>query len=148
MKKFFSFIILLFITTSVSCQTLSDFKKVDKPSLNTKEIESVKKLSEEILTAQKNGGYYKLTENEATKEMINGLNKTVQKSAYKQVKNLFGDYQGLKFKSLLANKKDPKLSIYRFKGLFESESNVEVRAVLNDKGKLAGFFIKPWKDSL
>jgi hypothetical protein len=31
---------------------------------------------------------------------------------------------------------------------FESDAAIEVRAVLNNKGELAGFFIKPWMEQL
>lgn len=148
MKKIYRILIILLITTSASCQSSSEFKKVDESKLKKEEIESVKELSEKILVAQKNGGYYNLTEDEAIKEMVEGLNEKVQKQSYKQIKNLFGDYQDLKFESLMESEKGQKLKIYRFKGFFESESNIEIRTVLNDEGKLAGFFIKPWNDGL
>ena len=148
MKKIYRILIVLLITTSASCQSSSEFKKVDESKLKKEEIESVKELSEKILVAQKNGGYYNLTEDEAIKEMVEGLNEKVQKQSYEQIKNLFGDYQDLKFESLMESEKGQKLKIYRFKGFFESESNIEIRTVLNDEGKLAGFFIKPWNDGL
>ena len=148
MKKIFRLLIILLVTTTVSCQSSSDFKKVDESELNQEDIESVRQLSEKILTAQKNGGHYNLSENEAIKEMVDGLNETVQKQSYQQIKNLFGDYQNLKFESLMESEKGRKLKIYRFKGFFESESDTEIRTVVNDEGKLAGFFVKPWKDGL
>ncbi|MCM4168436.1 hypothetical protein KCTC52924_02008 [Arenibacter antarcticus] len=139
MKKIFRLVIVLFVTTSASCQSSSDFKKVDESQLKQEDIESVKILSEKILTAQKNGGHYKLSENVAIKEMVDGLNETVQKKSYQQIKNLFGEYQDLRFESLMESEKGKKLRIYRFKGFFESESDIEIRTVLNDEGKLAGF---------
>ena len=148
MKKIFRILIILLVTTSASCQSSSDFKKVDESKLKKEDIESVKILSEKILTAQKNGGHYNLSEDVATKKMVDGLNETVQKKSYQKIKNLFGDYQDLKFESLMESEKGKRLKIYRFKGFFESESNIEIRTVLNDEGKLAGFFIKPWTDKL
>ena len=42
----------------------------------------------------------------------------------------------------------PHYEIYRFKGNFDLNADVEIRTVLDAEGKLAGFFVKPWKDSL
>ncbi len=62
---------------------------------------------------------------------------------------MFGDYQDLKFESLkIYPKNGESFDIYRFKGAFEKNKEVEVRAVLNKQGKLSGFFIKPWNDNL
>lgn len=40
------------------------------------------------------------------------------------------------------------LEIYRFKGKFSSSANIEVRTVLDGENKLAGFFVKKWKDKI
>lgn len=148
MEKIFRLLIFLLISTSISCQSTSDYIKVDKSKLKKEEVEFAKNLSDKILTAQKNGGHYSLSENEATKEMIEGLNETIQKKSYKKIKQLFGDYKDLEFESLMQSENGKKLKIYRFKGFFESDLDIEVRTVLNDKGKLAGFFIKPWHKRL
>jgi len=58
--------------------------------------------------------------------MINGLNESLQKKSYEQIKNLFGDYKNLEFKSLMQSIKGRKYEIYRFIGEFESNSNVEI----------------------
>lgn len=148
MKKIISLMLFLLISISSSCQTNSNFKKVEKSDSNKMKIEFAKELSDKILVAQKNGGFYKLTYKEAGYKMINGLNESLQKKSYEQIKNLFGDYKNLEFKSLMQSIKGRKYEIYRFIGEFESNSNVEIRTVLNEEGKLAGFFIKPWKDKL
>ena len=59
-------------------------------------------------------------------------------------KGKIGGYYPFYFQSINGN----KLLIYRFKGYFDSNIDVEVRTVLNFEGKLAGFFIKPWKEEL
>ena len=55
--------ILFLVLTSVSCQSQTDFVKVDKSKVDKEEFELVKNLTDKIITAQKNGGYYSLTEN-------------------------------------------------------------------------------------
>lgn len=148
MKKIIYSTILLLVLTSVSCQSKSNYVKVDKSEFDKKRVEFAKNLSEKILTAQKNDGYYSLSENEATIQMIDGLDESRQKESYKKIKSIFGDYKSLKFESIMESTTGNKLMIYRFKGFFESNADIEVRTVLNYKGKLAGFFIKPWNDEM
>jgi hypothetical protein len=148
MKEAIYSAIFLFVLTSVSCQTKTDFVKVDKSKINKEQFELVKNLTDKILTKQKDGGYYSLSENEATVQMIEGLSESVQKESYGTIKNLFGDYEDLNFESLMESTDENKYKIYRFKGNFETSSDVEVRTILNKEGKLAGFYIKPWNEKL
>ena len=148
MKKVINSLVVFFLILSLSCQSQTDFVLVDPSNLDQEELEFTKNLSDKLLTAQKNGGYYNLSENEATPEMIDGLNESVQKESYTQIKTLFGDYKALEFESLMESTHGDKYKIYRFKGVFESDAAIEVRAVLNHKGELAGFFIKPWMEQL
>jgi hypothetical protein len=80
--------------------------------------------------------------------MIEGLSESVQKESYGTIKNLFGDYEDLNFESLMESTDENKYKVYRFKGNFETSSDVEVRTILNKEGKLAGFYIKPWNEKL
>lgn len=130
------------------CQNKSDKSKVIETPYKINDVEFVKNLSHNILTKQKSGGFYRLNEDIASLEMISGLNETVQKSAYRQIVMAFGDYKDLNFHSIEKIKRTEIYTIYRFKGVFESSKDVEIRAVLNSRGKLAGFFVKPWKDTL
>ena len=148
MKKVITpLVIFLFILTT-NCRSQTDFVHVDPSNVDQEELERAKILSDKLLTAQKNGGYYSSSKNEATPEMIKGLNETVQKESYKQIKTLFGDYKALNFESLMESMHGEEYKVYRFKGVFESDAAIEVRAVLNNKGELAGFFIKPWMEQL
>jgi len=61
MKKIISLMLFLLISISSSCQTNSNFKKVEKSDSNKMKIEFAKELSDKILVAQKNVGFYKLT---------------------------------------------------------------------------------------
>lgn len=148
MKKVINPLVIFFLILTTNCRSQSDFVQVDPSNLDQEELESTKILSDKLLTAQKNGGYYSFSKNEATPEMIEGLNETVQKESYKQIKTLFGDYKALNFESLMESTHADKFKVYRFKGVFESDAAIEVRAVLNNKGELAGFFIKPWMEQL
>ncbi len=141
-------ILLMFVLTSIACRSQTEYVQIEESEWNQEEIETARVLSDNMLSAQKNGGYYSLTSDEATPQMVEGLNESVQKDSYKTIKKLFGDYKDLEFEMLMASRGGDTYKIYRFKGVFESEADVEVRAVLDDKGKLAGFFVKPWRDTL
>lgn len=115
---------------------------------NQEELEIAKELTHRILTEQKKGGYYPLTQDEATPAMIEGLSEVVQKDSYKQIKGLFGDYKEVEYKEMLENTEGDKYKIYRFKGHFETDTNIEVRTIMDAQGKIAGFYIKPWSDKI
>jgi hypothetical protein len=148
MEKFSNLMFVILILTSTGCQKKVDKENENHSNINPERMVFAKNLSINLLTAQKNGSFYALSEEEADVILIHGLNEVVQKESYKEIKNLFGDYKDLKFESLVEIDKAGKYEIYRFRGTFGSSSNVEIRAVLNSKGKLAGFFVKPWNKSL
>ncbi|WP_343485769.1 hypothetical protein [Allomuricauda sp. d1] len=146
MKTVIYRVLIFFALTSVSCQT--KYIEVDETEIDRETLELARNLSNKILTEQRNGGFYSLNEKEATTQMINGLSESVQKESYKTIKNLFGDYEGLKFESLMVGTDEKNYMIYRFMGDFESNAAIEIRTVLDAENKLAGFFIKPWSDKL
>lgn len=133
-------IVFLLVVSLYNCE----FKKEESST----ELGFAKELANKILITQKEGSFYKLSNEEADPKMITGLNASVQKQSYTQIKSLFGDYKGLNFESLVHVSRSQKYSIYRFKGDFKSNTEVEIRVVLNEKGKLGGFFVKPWSDKL
>ena len=98
--------------------------------------------------SQKDGGFYALSEEEATEKMLPGLDESLQKKSYQQIKSAFGDYQDLSFNHMMKPIDGTLYEIYRFKGNFKSGVEVEIRTVLDAHGKLAGFFVKPWKENL
>ncbi len=148
MKNLINLVWLLSISLIASCQSSSKYEKVDQAEINQVRLEFATKLGENILIAQKNGGYYSLTSDEADEKMISGLNENLQKKAYEQIKSAFGEYQGLEFDHVMKPSDGTLYEIYRFRGKFNPEAKAEVRIVLNADGKLAGFFVKPWRDGL
>lgn len=73
----------------------------------------------------------------------------VQKQSYQQLKQQFGDFQSLTYSETWIQKDNLNLHVIRFKGKFEqSEELLEIRVVLNAENKIAGLWIKSWKDNL
>lgn len=147
---------LLFLTCIVSVaaglsscgSSQSTSNALSKPETEVEHLKFAEEISRKLLDAQSKGGFYALTEDEATPEMVNGLNATLQKSSYQQIKSALGNYNGLRFHEMVVLDEHAGLEIYRFKGDFSSKLEVEVRTVLDQSGRLAGFFVKPWRDEL
>ncbi len=140
---------ILLIGISVSCQSQPKFEKTDPADLDPERVAWVTELSDNMLKAQRAGGFYPLTAEEATEQMITGLNETVQKQAYGQLKAQLGEYQGLELDHMMRSAEEPIYEVYRFRGHFGAgDAKVEVRAVTNADGKLAGFYVRPWKEEL
>jgi hypothetical protein len=66
-----------------------------------------------------------------------------QKVSDKAIEQAFGDFQSMTYFETV--KVAPSLTVYRFKGTF-TKGEGEVRVVYDKEGKLAGFWIKAWKD--
>jgi hypothetical protein len=85
---------------------------------------------------------------DATEEMRAGHDAEAQKKADKQLEADIGSFKSLAFHELQRTK-PPKFDVYRFKATFDkSKDQVEVRVVYDVAGKVTGFWVKPWKDSL
>lgn len=141
--------ILVFTVLLSSCGKSQSFQKLDASNIDNEKLKLAKELTTRILNTQKAGSYYQLTTEEAETRMISAFTETVQRSAYDQVSGAYGDYEKLEFKHVVVPTDGTLYEIYRFKGIFQSEdASIEIRTVLNAKGKLAGFFLKPWKDEM
>ena len=58
-----------------------------------------------------------------------------------------GDFKSMTY--FETRKSSPaRFVIYRFKGVFTKEDVMEVRMVYNLEGKIDGFWIKPWLNSM
>ena len=148
MKYLTSLTFALLAFSLASCQSDSKYIRVDDAEINKTNLDFATTISKKMLLAQKEGGFYALTEKEATEKMVAGLNESLQKQSYQQIKSAFGEFQDIRFNQLMKPTDGTLFEIYRFKGKFNPDAEVEVRTVLDANGKLAGFFVKPWKETL
>ncbi len=147
MKKLLLFLLTLPILGQG--QSATTYERIPDSQINPHRLAFVTRLADHILSAQQGGGYYQLSQREADVAMRNGLSESIQKQAYAQLSQTFGEYRGLVFDEMLVPKEGTAYEIYRFRGQFgENGAGVEIRAVLNPEGKLAGFYYKPWKQRL
>lgn len=143
---FYTIIIIAIFTFQ---SAMSQFSKVPQNEINKKDLKLTRELTEKLMEGLKTGNYYTLTEQEATPEMVKGLTAKTQEAVNNQITGMFGEYEGMKFVEALKPDNDGNYIVYRFKGTYsDSEDGAEIRAVLNNDQKLAGFWIVPWKDEI
>ena len=146
MKKLaFLVCVFLMISSQSNSQTAS---KLNDSELNAAKVEFARKFASDYLNKLKSGSYYNF-QDEAIDPLKNQLTENTQKLIYKQLKMQFGDFQSLEFAEAFSPDNNPAIVIYRFKGKFDkANENLEIRVVLNEAGKIAGFWIKKWLDEL
>jgi hypothetical protein len=124
-----------------------DFKKIDEKNVDTKQKEFARKFAGDYFSKQISGSSYQFRNDEATDEIIKFLTPEKQKEVYNQLKSAFGAFKSLEYSQAWVEN-NSKVIIYRFKSLFGASNQMEIRVVISDKGKIAGFFIKPWAETL
>ncbi|MCE2448298.1 MAG: hypothetical protein J4F35_07925 [Candidatus Latescibacteria bacterium] len=103
-------------------------------------------LATQILQAHEQGRFEALG-TEATEGFRRAFTAEIQRHSYQQLRQLFGTFEGLDFVETRSIESQPHLLIHRFKGRY-STTSPEVRVVLDQDGKLAGLWIKPYQDQM
>jgi len=137
-------ICILFCSNSFS----QDLRKLGDSEVDKSKVKIAQDFATNYLTKSKNGEAYKFKD-EAIDAVKNQFTEENQKNVYQQVKNQVGDFQSLKYAETWVQGSNKSFQIIRLKGDFEkSNKNLEIRVVLNESGKIMGFFIIPWSDML
>lgn len=84
---------------------------------------------------------------EATDEMRTSLTVHKQKDSQAAIAATFGEYRSLEYVEAWRANASPESTIYRFRGTF-TKGKPEIRVVHDRAGKVSGFWLKPWHDSL
>jgi len=148
MKKILTFG-LLFFAFSVYAFSQNEFQKLKNEEISQTDLRLATSLAEKLLAGQKSGKIYLLSEDEAIPQVAKGLTESMQISSYESIRALFGDYKSLNFAEGWQLNADQRYTIYRFRGDFsESQDRPEIRIVFNEAGKLSGFWIRPWEDTI
>lgn len=146
MKKILFLLALSFIFHLNSYS--QDLKKLEDSEVDKSMLQVAENFALDYLTKLKEGSYYDF-QDEATVEFKKQMTEKNQKMKYQQLKENFGDFNSLDYEETYLQNKNSPLQIFRFKSEFEdSNQPLEVRVVLNEAGKIAGFWIKPWRDNL
>ena len=106
---------------------------------------AAQRLAQGIFTAWSEGRFVPLGD-EATAAIRTQLSPDIQRRAHRAIRSLFGDYRGMTFIEAWGPTPGLPSTVYRFRGRFSaSDERPEIRVVINRRGKLAGFLIKPWR---
>jgi hypothetical protein len=125
-----------------------DFKKLSNSEVDKNTVKVAQDFASNYLNKLKNGDTY-IFKDEAIDVLKNQLTAENQKLVYQQLKNQFGDFKSLEYAETWVQGNSKSIQIIRLKSVFEkSNKNLEIRVVINDVGKIAGFWIKPWSDML
>ena len=137
-------ICILFCLNSFS----QDFKKLGDSEVDKSKVKIAQDFATNYLTKLKNGTAYKF-QDEAIDAFKNQLTEENQKIVYQQLKDKFGDFQSLEYVETWVQGINKSIQIIRFKSDFvKSNKKLEIRVVLNESNKIAGFWIIPWSDML
>ena len=141
-----SLTIVMVSTLLISCN--SEFKKLPENKTDKSKIEFATKIATSYFTTLKNGNSYDF-ENNAIKDFTEKMTPNFQKQTYDQIKKTFGNFESLKYSGTWVEKENNDFQIIRLKGKFENHKTpLEIRVVINSSNKIAGLWVKPWKDNL
>lgn len=140
-------LLLAFSLFALGCNKV-EFEPIPEAEVNASHRTSAETLGKQILT-EWGKDEYKPLGNEANDEFKKAHNSVDgQRTSDKSIEKAFGSFQSMALSQSLRTK-DKKAEVYRFKAVFDKTTDpVEVRVVLDDQGKLSGFWIKGWKDSV
>lgn len=121
------------------------FKPIPPDQVNKDELEKARRIAETTLSNWRDGKFEPRGD-EFTAAMKKASTPARQKAASQGIKDLFGDYQSLKYVEAVASKDMPEFVLYRFRGTFSgTDERPEIRIVINQDGKVAGVWIKHWR---
>lgn len=126
----------------------SVYMALPEAKVNKAQKDAVQKAATALMTSWSQGKFQPLPDS-FTAQMQKDLSPEAQKVTYEKVKKTFGDFISMTFAEAGTSPKVPGAVIYRFKGTFaKSKEKQEVRVVVNDKGKIAGFFVLKWNTGI
>jgi hypothetical protein len=125
-----------------------NFKKLTDSEVDRQKLKIAQDFATKYLTRQKEGRSYEFKD-EAIDILKSQLTEQNQKTIYQQLKDKFGDFKSLEYTETWVQGNNNSIQIFRFKSDFtKSNKKLEVRVVLNESVKIAGFWINPWSDML
>lgn len=140
-----TFFILALIFLNSGCS--SQFDVLPESEVDPEMRAAAERIGNKIYNDCKEGRFEPLGE-EASEIMRTSFTPDKQKSSYEQIRKALGDFISMEYVETCVPKEGGQHYIFRFKGNFEKNKNIEIRVVLNEEGKMDGFWTKPWKDKL
>ncbi len=134
--------IFLVVFTIAGCS--SQIRKLSESKVDTEMKSRAQRITTNILELNRDGQFEPLGD-EVSPAMREALTPEKQKEVYQNIKGMFGDFQSMDYVETLVPADGSLLTIYRFRGNYSSSVKPEIRVVIDGEGRLAGFWIKPWR---
>ncbi|WP_143470475.1 hypothetical protein [Labilibaculum filiforme] len=145
-QKIIILTVLLFSFQITFCQ--NKFEKLPEQKTDKGKIEFASKIACSYFETLKTGNHYDFKD-EATIQFKKSMTPELQMQSYLQIKQAVGNFKSIYYSETWIENEKRGIEIIRFKGKFErSIVPLEIRVVINSSNKIAGFWIKPWKDNL
>ncbi len=144
MTRFVRWIAIAAIAISACAQL--KYEKIPEVEVNQTQRAAAEAWATQTLTSWAQDRYPP-PDNDLSDAMKPGQSEARQKETDKQLEPIVGNFKSMAY--FETRKSDPaKFVIYRFKGVFTKEDLMEIRMVYNLQGKIDGFWIKPWLNSM
>jgi len=134
----------LIITPSFS----QGYEKLSEDKVDQNKVTLAKNFADKYFCASRDGKTYEFKD-EATEILSQRFTPEVQKQVYQDIQGKFGDYKSLEYAETWKHSGTETFTIVRFKGIFSKSNEIpEIRIVLDQANKVAGFWYKPWIEEL
>jgi hypothetical protein len=133
------------VFTPSFCQNV---EKLSEDKVDMGKVKAAEGFADRFFSAARDGKTY-VFQNDAITAVVQGLTPQVQKQVYQDIQNKYGDYKSLEYAETWKYNAGEVMTIVRLKGVFsKSADKPEIRIVLDESNKVAGFWYKPWEDDL
>jgi hypothetical protein len=142
-------LLLISVSILVCISSFSqNVEKLPEDKVDMEKVKTAQDFADRFFSAAREGKTYEF-QNDAITAVIQGLTPQVQKQVYQDIQSKYGDYKSLGYVETWKYNAGETMTIVRLKGVFsKSDDKPEIRIVLNDSNKVAGFWYKPWEDEL
>jgi hypothetical protein len=132
----------------VSVQAGAAFFPIPDDKIDREEESKARRIAAQLLNKWNEGKFEPLSDDFAL-TFAQALPPEDQEKAHNQLRAIFGDFRSLAFVEALSSLKLPLLTMYRYRGVFSATgANPEIRLVMDEEGKVAGFWVKHWQDDV
>jgi hypothetical protein len=145
LKNVFLIITSFFFITPSFCQ---GYEKLSEDKVDQNKVLVAKNFADKFFSTVRDGKTYECKD-EATEMLSQRFTPEVQKQVYQDIQGKFGDYKSLEYAETWKYSGTETMTIVRFKGIFSKSNEIpEIRIVLDQANKVAGFWYKPWEAEL
>lgn len=143
------FLLSFMLYTLSACGQPQDFERLSDKEVRKNAIHIGERFINEFYEALEKGTAYQFTADNATPEVRQLFTPEMQITTFEQIKTQLGEYEDAAYAETWVQRSNPNYTILRYKAKFsDSTPKVEIRVVLDESNKIAGFFVKPWSDVL